>query len=148
LETYGREPLAIANRRSRLSQGARVVSGQRILQAQSDPFLGWVELWGDGDGTPMDFDLRQFRDMKGSVDISALPASEFQDYGRLCAAAPARAHSQSPGGAVIRGYLGRSDQFDLAVADWATRYAGQAEQDFDALQAAVQHSRLPVEYGV
>jgi hypothetical protein len=33
-----------ADRRSRLSQRERVVSGQRILQAQSDPFLGWVEL--------------------------------------------------------------------------------------------------------
>ena len=129
LESYGREPLTIANRRSRLSQGERVVSGQRILQAQSDPFLGWVERWDNSDSTPTDFYLRQFRDMKGSVDISVLTASEFQDYGRLCAAVLARAHSQSPGGAVIRGYLGRSDQY------------------FDTLQAAVQHGRLPVEYG-
>jgi Uncharacterized protein conserved in bacteria (DUF2252) len=67
--------------------------------------------------------------MKGSVDISTLTASEFQDYGRLCAVVLARAHSQSPGGAVIRGYLKRSDQFDLAIADGAVRYADQAAQD-------------------
>jgi uncharacterized protein (DUF2252 family) len=148
LETYGREPLLIGDRRTRLCQGERVVTGQRILQAQSDPFLGWVELWGDGGGEPMDFYLRQFRDMKGSVDLTTLTGPDFQDYGRLCAAVLARAHAQSPGGAVIWGYLGRSDQFELAVARWAVRYADQAEQDFNDLQAAVQHGRLPAEYGV
>ena len=147
LETYGREPLAIANRCSRLSQGERVVSGQRILQAQSDPFLGWVELC-DGEGHAHGVLPAPVPGHEGIGRHQRIAASEFQDYGRLCAAAPARAHSQSPGGAVIRGYLGRSDQFDLAVAHWATRYADQAAQDFDTLQAAVQHGRLPVEYGV
>ena len=148
LEAYGREPIAIPNRNSRLSQGERVVSGQRILQAQSDPFLGWVELWNGDDREPVDFYLRQFRDMKGSIELTTLTAAEFQDYARLCAAVLARAHSQSPGGAVIRGYLGRSDQFDRAVARWAVRYADRSERDFDDLQAAVQHGTLPVEYGV
>jgi uncharacterized protein (DUF2252 family) len=148
LETYGREPIAIANRHSALSQGERVVSGQRILQAQSDPFLGWVELWRGDDRQPVDFYVRQFRDMKGSIDLATLSAAEFQDYARLCAAVLARAHSQSPGGAVIRGYLGRSDEFERAVADWAVRYADRSERDFDDLQAAVERGKLPVEYGV
>jgi hypothetical protein len=96
----------------------------------------------------MDFYLRQFRDMKGSVDLSTLNAGEFADYGRLCGAVLARAHSQSPDGAVVRGYLGRSEQFDHALAQWAMRYADQAECDFDTLQAAVQQGRLPVEHGI
>jgi len=60
----------------------------------------------------------------------------------------ARAHSQSPNAAVIDGYLGRSDQFELAAANWAVQYADQAEKDYNDLQSAVQHGRLPVEYGV
>jgi uncharacterized protein (DUF2252 family) len=148
LSTYGREPIVIAKRRSRLSQGERVVSGQRILQAQSDPFLGWVEQFAYGGADARDFYLRQFRDMKGSIELDTLNAAEFQDYTRLCAALLARAHSQSPGGAVIRGYLGGTDKFALAVARWAMRYADQTQLDFDNLQAAVQQGKLPVEYGV
>jgi hypothetical protein len=58
----------------------------------------------------------------------------------------ARAHSQSPDGAVVRGYLGRSEHFDHAVAQWAMRYADQVECDYDTVQAAVQRGRLPVEH--
>jgi uncharacterized protein (DUF2252 family) len=148
LESHGREPLVIGDRQSRMSQGERVVTGQRVLQAQSDPFLGWVESWDEGSGERTDYYLRQFRDMKGSIDLTTLTGPEFQDYGRLCAAVLGRAHSQSPGGAIIRGYLGRSDQFELAVARWAVQYADQAERDFNDLQSAVQHGRLPAEYGV
>jgi hypothetical protein len=148
LESYGREPLVIGDRQSRMSQGERVVTGQRVLRAQSDPFLGWVESWEEGSGERTDYYLRQFRDMKGSLDLTTLTGPEFQDYGRLCAAVLGRAHSQSPGGAIIRGYLGRSDQFELAVARWAVQYADQAERDFNDLQSAVQHGRLPAEYGV
>ena len=148
LESHGREPTLIGDRQSRMSQGERVVTGQRILQAQSDPFLGWIESWDEAVGEPTDFYLRQFRDMKGSVDLTTLTAAEFQDYARLCAAVLSRAHSQSPGGSVIEGYLGRSDQFEVAVARWAVQYADQAERDFKDLQSAVQHGRLPAEYGV
>jgi uncharacterized protein (DUF2252 family) len=147
LESHGREPLLIGDRPP-ISQGERVVTGQRVLQAQSDPFLGWIESWGEAGGPPTDFYLRQFRDMKGSIDLTTLTGAEFQDYARLCAAVLGRAHSQSPGGAVIEGYLGRSDQFEMAVAHWAVQYADQAERDFQDLESAVKHGRLPAEYGV
>jgi uncharacterized protein (DUF2252 family) len=148
LESHGREPLLIRDRQSRMNQGERVVTGQRVLQAQSDPFLGWIESWGEAGGEPTDFYLRQFRDMKGSVDLTTLTGPEFQDYGRLCAAVLARAHSQSPDAAVIYGYLGRSDQFELAVAKWAVQYADQAEKDYNDLKSSVEHGRLRAEYGV
>ena len=147
LESHGREPLLIGDR-PRMSQGERVVTGQRVLQAQSDLFLGWIDSWGEAGGQPTDFYLRQFRDMKGSVDLTTLTGAEFRDYGRLCAAVLGRAHSQSPGGAVLEAYLGRSDQFELAVAHWAVQYADQAERDFHDLESAVKHGRLPAEYGV
>ena len=130
-------------------QGHRVVAGQRILQAQSDPFLGWIEGWaGDDRDRRVDYYWRQFRDMKGSVDVGRLSVDQFARYGTLCGALLARAHSQSSGGAVICGYLGRSERFDEAVAAWARAYADVCEADHDALAAAVRRGRLPAESGM
>jgi len=146
IETYG----GIApNRLSGLgdtfppSQGYRVVSTQQVLQAASDPFLGWV-----GDVRGSDYFVRQFRDMKGSADLDQLTPTQFERYGMVCAGLLARAHSQSPGWAAIQGYLGSSDVFDRSVASWCKSYADQIERDFDALQAAVKSGRLPCETGV
>lgn len=130
-------------------QGFRVVAGQRILQAHSDRFLGWVGSWFDErDGfPPTDFYVRQFRDMKGSVEIGELSASQYRSYVSLCARLLARAHSQTPGAAAIAGYLGRSDRFDRAVARWSVAYADQSERDFASLVAAVKSGRLHAEHG-
>lgn len=125
------------------SNGYRVVSSQQVLQAASDSFLGWV-----GDVRGVDYYVRQFRDMKGSVDLEALSARQFENYGSVCAMLLARAHSQSPGWAAIRGYLGRSDVFDRAVASWSRAYADQAERDFEALEGAVRSGRLPSPPGI
>lgn len=132
------------------TQGHRVVAAQRILQAQSDPFLGWITGWaGEAANRPrVDYYWRQFRDMKGSVDLATLTPAQFTAYGVLCGGLLARAHSQSPGGAVVRGYLGQSDAFDRAVARWSRGYADQCEADYAALAAAVQSGRLPVEHGI
>ncbi|SEF16919.1 DUF2252 domain-containing protein [Jiangella alba] len=154
LATYGGLPDALpdgvpANGEPH-TQGHRVVAAQRILQAQSDPFLGWITGWaGEAADRPrVDYYWRQFRDMKGSVDLAALTPSQFTEYGVLCGGLLARAHSQSPGGAVIRGYLGRSDAFDRAVARWSRSYADQCEADFAALDAAVTSGRVAAEHGI
>lgn len=125
------------------SNGYRVVSTQQVLQAASDPFLGWV-----GDVRGVDYYVRQFRDMKGSADLDTLTVDGFTAYGIACARLLARAHSQSPGWAAILGYLGNSDAFDKAVASWSKSYADQAERDFDALEQAVKSGRLPAESGI
>src|SRR5581483_1491933 len=39
--------------------GRRVVEGQRLMQAASDVFLGWVHASRDLDGAPRDFHVRQ-----------------------------------------------------------------------------------------
>ncbi|MFB7889029.1 DUF2252 domain-containing protein [Cellulosimicrobium cellulans] len=131
------------------AQGRRVVAAQRILQAQSDPFLGWTTVEApDRTGRPrVDFFWRQFRDMKGSVELDRLSAAQFVRYGELCGRVLARAHSQSPGTRVAHGYLGRSDAFDDAIARWSCAYADVVEQDFAALEAAVASGRLPAERG-
>jgi len=146
LETWGKippVPLSGLGDRDAKKQGYRVVSSQQVLQAASDPFLGWVS-----GVRGVDYYGRQFRDMKGSVDLDALTAVQFERYGVICARLLARAHSQSPGWAAIPGYLGGSDVFDRAVATWCHDYADQAERDFESLEAAVKSGRLPCESGV
>ncbi len=128
------------------SQGQRVVAVQRILQAASDHFLGWITFAGHH--RRVDYYWRQFRDMKGSVDLATLDSRQFTDYARLCAWLLARAHVQSPNAAVVGGYIGRSDALAEPLAQWAARYADQAEADYAALVAAVDQGRVPAERGV
>ncbi len=132
------------------SQGRRVVATQRILQAQSDPFLGWVTAQaGERAGLRrVELYWRQFRDMKGSIDLAQLDHAQLASYGSLCGRLLARAHIQSPGGVLARWYLGGSESFDEAVASWARQYADVCEADFEALGAAVKAGLLPAERGV
>lgn len=151
LETHGRvlhAPEPVEKALITRGQGYRVVGAQRILQAQSDPFLGWIKDVTGDDGRQRDFYIRQFRDMKGSFTLAEMNAQETSDYGRLCGGLLARAHSQSTGSAFILGYLGGSEVFDDALADWARHYADQTEADHAALEQAVQSGRLPAERGV
>jgi uncharacterized protein (DUF2252 family) len=150
LDTYGGRPPRLPAplptvRRDR--QGYRVITGQRLLQADPDRFLGWVKGWDDGSGVARDCYVRQFKDLKGGVDTSVLTARELADYASLCAAQLARAHTQTPGAAAVSGYLGKSTRFDGAVAQWSHRYADQVERDYAALQAAARSGRVPVEPG-
>ena len=121
------------------SHGQRVVSGQHIMQAASDLFLGWTET------DSIDFYIRQLRDMKLSVNIASLNPQRFIDYCRLCGWTLARAHARSGDPAQISGYLGRGDRFERAIAAFAETYADQTGQDYAALVAAVQAGRISVE---
>src|SRR2546423_4305055 len=121
------------------NHGQRVVSGQRIMQAASDLFLGWTET------DSIDFYIRQLRDMKLSVNIASLTPRRFIDYCRLCGWTLARAHARSGDPAQISGYLGRGDSFERALAVFAEAYADQTGQDHAALVAAVQSGRITVE---
>ncbi len=116
--------------------GQRVVAGQRIMQAASDPLLGWTQLGG------RDFYVRQLRDMKATIPIERFDADGLADYVVLCASVLARAHACSGDGAQIAGYLGRGDQFDSAMARYAESYADQVEQDHQALLAAIADGKV------
>ena len=151
LETHGSitdPPGSVAHALTTHGQGYRVVGAQRILQAQSDPFLGWISNVTGNDGQTRDYYIRQFRDMKGSFKLEELNPSQEVWYGELCGRLLARAHSQSPGSAFITGYLGKGNAFDQAVTDWAGRYADQAERDHGTLEKAVRAGRLHAEFGV
>ncbi len=116
--------------------GQRVVAGQRIMQAASDPLLGWTQLGG------RDFYVRQLRDMKATIPIERFDADGLADYVVLCASVLARAHACSGDGAQIAGYLGRGDQFDSAMARYAESYAHQVEQDHQALLTAIANGTV------
>jgi hypothetical protein len=114
------------------NHGERVVVGQRLMQATPDIFLGWTR--GPGG---RDFYFRQLWDMKGSVDTTTLRAPGMGFYGGLCARSLARAHARSGDAVAIAAYLGTSDTFDGALADFSEAYADQNERDHAAFQAAI-----------
>ncbi|MGA5194538.1 DUF2252 domain-containing protein [Streptomyces exfoliatus] len=113
-------------------QGRRVVCGQRLIQAASDIFLGWMT-----GPEERHFYWRQLRDMKGSAEVETMSPATLRDYARLCGRALARAHARSGDRVAIAAYLGGSDVFDRATADFALAYAGQNADDYAALGAAV-----------
>ena len=129
------------------NHGQRVVAGQRLMQAASDIFLGWQRVTGL-DGVVRDFYLRQLRDWKGSADIDTMAQNLMAGYSRICGATLARAHARSGDRIAIASYLGNSDVFDRAIADFAVAYADQNEGDYQALVDAVQSGRLEARTGL
>jgi uncharacterized protein (DUF2252 family) len=116
-------------------QGQRVVEGQRLMQAASDVFLGWVTGAGH-DGTRRHFYLRQLWDGKQSMDIELLGPLEYERYGRMCGWTLARAHARSGDRIAIASYLGAGTTFDEAIADFSEAYADQTRRDYDSVRAA------------
>jgi uncharacterized protein (DUF2252 family) len=129
------------------NQGERVVNGQRLMQAASDIFLGWQRATGI-DGVNRDFYVRQLRDWKFSIDIASMIPRGLRLYGELCGFTLARAHARSGDEIAIASYLGGSDVFDQAIADFAAAYADQNEQDYEAFTSAIASDRLHAERGV
>ncbi|KRE31492.1 hypothetical protein ASG80_00430 [Agromyces sp. Soil535] len=121
--------------------GERVVRGQRLMQAASDIFLGWERVVGV-DGVERDFYIRQLHDWKGSADVEAMVPSGAKVYARFCGETLARAHSRSGDRVAIAAYLGHTDRFDRAIAEFAVAYADQNERDYAAFADAVASGRL------
>jgi uncharacterized protein (DUF2252 family) len=124
------------------NHGHRVVAGQRLMQAASDIFLGWLR--GPGG---REFYWRQLRDMKGSVEVERLSPDELTLYAGICGWALARAHARSGDRVQIAAYLGKGERFDGAIADFAEAYADQTERDHAALCAAVKSGKVASEAG-
>ncbi|KAF2415749.1 hypothetical protein B2K11_18775 [Microbacterium sp. B35-30] len=122
--------------------GERVVRGQRLMQAASDIFLGWRREPGV-DGVERDFYLRQLHDWKGSADVDTMNASRARIYARLCGETLARGHARSGDRVAIASYLGHSDRFDHAIAQFASAYADQNDRDYATFAEAVASGRLP-----
>jgi uncharacterized protein (DUF2252 family) len=130
------------------SHGERVVAGQRLMQASSDIFLGWLHLEPGPAGRAVDFYVRQLRDWKGSLDIERMTRAGMAQYGRFCAWTLARAHARSGDRIAIAAYLGSGSRFDRALVEFSHAYAEQNERDFQALAAAARSGRITAEKGV
>jgi uncharacterized protein (DUF2252 family) len=123
-------------------EGRRVVLGQKRMQVVSDILLGWTSV----DGLP--FQVRQFRNRKGSVDPAALAADQIDDYARMTGALLARAHAHSADPRLIAGYCGKSEELDEAITSFAVAYADRTEADHAELVGAVKAGRVAGELGV
>jgi len=124
--------------------GRRVVEGQRAMQTVSDIFLGWLTAVGP-DGVERDFYVRQFRNMKGKVELGALDARGLIAYADLCGHLLADAHARGGEAAEIAGYLGKSNGFIEAMVRFAHSYADLTERDHQALLTAIEAGKVPYE---
>ncbi|MEK2493377.1 DUF2252 domain-containing protein [Kitasatospora purpeofusca] len=131
-------PVAAAD----VHEGRRVVRGQKRMQVVSDTLLGWTTV----DGLP--YQVRQFRNRKGSVDPAALLPAQLDDYARITGALLARAHAHTADPGVISGYCGKNEALDEAVAGFAVAYADRTEADHADLLTAIRAGRLPAEHGI
>jgi uncharacterized protein (DUF2252 family) len=137
LEPYGAK-------RHYANNAERVVTGQRLMQATSDIFLGWHS----SDLTDRDYYWRQLKDMKGSAEVGAMGYDHFRTYAGICAWCLARAHARTGDEAGIYGYIGKNDAFSEAIGDFTLAYADQTERDYQLLVEAVKSGRVAAETGV
>ena len=130
------------------NHGERVVTGQRLMQASSDIFLGWLHVETGLDGKSRDFYARQLKDWKGSAEIEQMVPKAMAAYGTLCGWTLARAHARSGDRIAIAAYLGNGDSFDRAIVEFSKAYADQNERDYQALTAAVNSGKITAETGL
>jgi uncharacterized protein (DUF2252 family) len=124
------------------NEGERVVAGQHLMQAESDIFLGWTRAPG-ADQLDRDYYVRQLRDWKFSLPIEQMLPAGMSAYGELCGWTLARAHARSGDRIALASYLGGSDKFEQAIANFAETYAEQNELDYAAFQAAAKAGKVP-----
>ncbi|MET0420194.1 MAG: DUF2252 domain-containing protein [Acidimicrobiia bacterium] len=122
------------------NHGQRVVEGQRLLQAASDILLGWVRTAGV-DGVERDFYVRQLWDWKLSADLDNISPDVLRVYAQMCGWTLARGHARSGDRLAIAAYLGSSDVFDRALADFSSAYADQNDRDYEAVKAQLAASK-------
>jgi uncharacterized protein (DUF2252 family) len=122
-------------------QGQRVVEYQQALQTVSDPLLGWTTIDG------LQYYVRQFRNMKGTIALDALDPAALTDYAGIVGHLLAKGHARTSGASMIAGYVGSSDKLDRSLCRFAQAYADQTEADHQTLVKAVARGVLPVEYG-
>ncbi|MFZ4518673.1 MAG: DUF2252 domain-containing protein [Microthrixaceae bacterium] len=127
------------------NHGQRVVEGQRLVQAQSDIFLGWTR----GPLQGVNYYVRQLRDWKGSVDVEApdMTPAQLGFYARLCGMTLARGHARSGDAVAIAAYCGRGTGLDTAIAAFADAYADQNDEDYARFRQAIADGRLPAAPG-
>ncbi|EHL99735.1 hypothetical protein HMPREF9103_00856 [Lentilactobacillus parafarraginis F0439] len=121
--------------------GERIVTCQQVLQRASDPFLGFYHNNDSG----RSFYVRQFWDMKESVELNGLDTDDFTNYAKICALLLARGHAQSPTAGMVRGYIGKKKKLVNSLVDWANAYSKQVHQDYKLFKEAYDTGKLAEE---
>jgi uncharacterized protein (DUF2252 family) len=119
--------------------GRRVAVGQRLMQSAADMFLGWTQADGHT------YYVRQLSDAKGRANLLALTAPELTTYAGFCGKVLAASHARTTEAALVGGYLGATDTFDVAVASFARAYADQNDKDYEAFVKAIRSGRIVTE---
>jgi uncharacterized protein (DUF2252 family) len=132
---------AYAGRSEFPNHGQRVVNGYRLMQPASDMFLGWTR---GKEGRH--FYFRQLRDIKVTARVEIFGPTDMHIYASWCGQALALAHARSGQSAILSGYMGKSDAFDRALANFSVAYADQAEKDHAALERAVRSGKVKAEF--
>ena len=130
------------------NHGERVVTGQHLMQAFTDIFLGWLHVDAGLDGKERDFYGRQLKDWKGSAEIDQMDPQGLMTYGRLCGWTLARAHARTGDRIAISAYLGKGSTFDRAIVEFSHAYAEQNDRDYKKLAKAVKAGRITAETGL
>jgi uncharacterized protein (DUF2252 family) len=130
------------------NHGQRVVAGQRLMQASSDIFLGWLHVDEEVEGVASDYYVRQLKDWKASAEIEQMNPQAMARYGTLCGWTLARAHARSGDRVALAAYLGNGDSLDRALVEFSKAYADQNDRDYQALTAAVNVGTIDAQPGL
>jgi uncharacterized protein (DUF2252 family) len=112
--------------------GQRTAEGQKAMQVQSDPFLGWTHFGG------RDYLVRQLNDHKGSIDLEDLTGGGLEAYAEVCGELLARGHARSGDALILAGYIGSGDGFAEALAKFGSLYADKTEKDWNELKRSAK----------
>jgi len=107
--------------------GQRVAEGQKAMQLQSDPFLGWTHIGN------RHYLVRQLNDHKGSICLEDLAGGALEAFAEVCGELLARGHARSSDPLVIAGYVGSGDGFAEALGRFGAAYADQTAKDWEEL---------------
>jgi len=120
-----------------LDNGRRVADGQRAMQLQSDPFLGWTHIGN------RHYLVRQLNDHKASIELQDLAGTGLAAYAEVCGELLARGHARSGDPLVIAGYLGAGEGFAEALSKFGVLYADQTVKDWQDLCKSRKPTKLP-----
>ncbi|EEI72044.1 DUF2252 domain-containing protein [Lentilactobacillus hilgardii] len=118
--------------------GERIITCQQVLQRASDPFLGFYH----NEDTGRSFYVRQFWDMKESVNLEKMDEEDFANYAKICALLLARGHAQSPTAGIIHGYIGKKKKLANSLVTWSNDYAKQVHKDYQLFKEAFDTGKL------
>jgi uncharacterized protein (DUF2252 family) len=108
--------------------GKRTAEGQKYMQIQTDPFLGWTHIGS------RQYLVRQLNDHKGSIAITDLAGANLKAYAEVCGELLARGHARSGDAQTIAGYIGTGTAFPEAIAEFGMVYADQTNKDWEDLK--------------